>query len=180
MHDGHTPYEEAQRNWATAIQTYRFALAVYRRVLKTQHNRALLPSGQVQPQEPPKPTAPVLCGLAGLTPREREVAELIARGYTNQQIAQALVLTRGTVANHVAHILGKLALTNRTQIAARVLESVGQPTHFAPAREAQASAGVPIRSWARRRSRAVSGMLSVNGTTMSMAIDSEPKMTDSP
>jgi non-specific serine/threonine protein kinase len=59
----------------------------------------------------------------GLTRRESEVAELIARGYTNQQIADALVLTRGTVANHVAHILGKLGVTNRTQVAAHVLGS---------------------------------------------------------
>jgi DNA-binding NarL/FixJ family response regulator len=49
---------------------------------------------------------------------------LIARGYTNQQIAETLVLTRGTVANHVAHILGKVGVTNRTQVAARVLKIV--------------------------------------------------------
>ena len=40
-----------------------------------------------------------------LTPREREVAELIAHGLSNEQIALRLVLTAGTVANHVAHIL---------------------------------------------------------------------------
>ena len=46
--------------------------------------------------------------------------QLIACGYTNRQIAEALVLTRGTVANHVAHILSKLDLSNRTQLAAYV------------------------------------------------------------
>jgi DNA-binding NarL/FixJ family response regulator len=55
---------------------------------------------------------------AALTPRQREVAVLIARGYTNQQIAAALVLTAGTVANHIEHILGRLNCHNRAQIAA--------------------------------------------------------------
>lgn len=42
---------------------------------------------------------------------------MIARGYTNQQIADALVLTPGTVANHVQHILERLNLRSRTQVA---------------------------------------------------------------
>jgi DNA-binding CsgD family transcriptional regulator len=54
---------------------------------------------------------------SSLTPREREVAVLIARGLTNTQIAEALVITRGTAANHVAHILGRLGLRSRTQVA---------------------------------------------------------------
>src|SRR4051812_44327585 len=55
-----------------------------------------------------------------LTRREREVAELISEGMSNEQIAQRLVLTPGTVANHVAHILSKLRLTSRVQIAVKV------------------------------------------------------------
>jgi DNA-binding NarL/FixJ family response regulator len=65
-----------------------------------------------------------MSNLDPLTPREREVAALIARGYSNQQIAATLVLTTGTVANHVAHILCKLGATNRTQVAALVLRPV--------------------------------------------------------
>jgi DNA-binding NarL/FixJ family response regulator len=57
-----------------------------------------------------------------LSPREWDVAELIAQGYTNQQIASQLVLTPGTVANHVAHILTKLDLQSRTQIAVWVIQ----------------------------------------------------------
>lgn len=53
-----------------------------------------------------------------LTAREREVAILIAKGRSNRQIADALVLVTGTVANHVAHILGKLNCANRAQVAA--------------------------------------------------------------
>ncbi len=55
-----------------------------------------------------------------ITPREREVAELIVEGLSNEQIAQRLVLTPGTVANHVAHILSKLGLQSRVQIAVRI------------------------------------------------------------
>jgi len=59
---------------------------------------------------------------SSLTAREQEVARLIARGYTNRQIADTLVLTAGTVANHVAHILDKLDCSSRVQIATWVLD----------------------------------------------------------
>ena len=55
-----------------------------------------------------------------LTRREREVAALIAHGLTNEQIAQRLVLTPGTVANHVAHILMKFGAQSRVQIAVKM------------------------------------------------------------
>src|SRR6266542_3670581 len=57
---------------------------------------------------------------APITTREREVAELIAQGLSNEQIAERLVLTPGTVANHVAHILEKMRLQSRVQIAVKV------------------------------------------------------------
>ena len=56
-------------------------------------------------------------GPSPLTQRQLEIAALIARGYTNQHIADALVLTPGTVANHVQHILDRLDLRSRTQVA---------------------------------------------------------------
>ncbi|MFN8526652.1 MAG: tetratricopeptide repeat protein [Chloroflexota bacterium] len=54
---------------------------------------------------------------APLTRREQEVAVLIARGLTNRQIADALVITEGTAANHVVHILNKLGFSSRAQVA---------------------------------------------------------------
>ncbi|MDQ3646283.1 MAG: LuxR C-terminal-related transcriptional regulator, partial [Actinomycetota bacterium] len=54
---------------------------------------------------------------ASLTPREREVANLVAQGLTNRQIAESLVLSERTAQNHVQHILTKLDLSNRSQIA---------------------------------------------------------------
>ena len=55
--------------------------------------------------------------FGGLTPREREVAALIAHGLTNRQIAEELVIAEGTVAIHVTSILRKLDCTTRAQVA---------------------------------------------------------------
>lgn len=57
-----------------------------------------------------------------LTRRQREVTALVARGYTNQQIAKELVLTPGTVANHVEQILNRLGLDSRAQATAWAVE----------------------------------------------------------
>lgn len=56
----------------------------------------------------------------GLTRREREVAQLIAEGLSNREIAAALVVTERTVEGHVSNILGKLGFHSRTQISAWV------------------------------------------------------------
>lgn len=58
-----------------------------------------------------------------LTAREREIAGLIARGKSNRAIAEQLVLSERTVENHVSHILSKLDLDSRTQIATWVVDS---------------------------------------------------------
>ncbi len=57
-------------------------------------------------------------GVCPLSAREQEVASLVAQGLTNKQIAARLVITEGTAANHLAHILNKLGLDSRVQIAA--------------------------------------------------------------
>ncbi len=59
-----------------------------------------------------------------LTDRERQVADLIARGFTNRQIAAELVFTNATAAKHVEHILNKLAVNSRSQIAVWAANSV--------------------------------------------------------
>jgi len=57
-----------------------------------------------------------------LTKRECEVLALVARGYTNKQIAGALYVTEKTARNHVSHILEKLQLSRRSGAAAFAVE----------------------------------------------------------
>jgi DNA-binding NarL/FixJ family response regulator len=64
-----------------------------------------------------------------LTSRERQVAMLMACGYTNRQIADHLVITPGTVANHVSHILTKLGCRNRTEVALTISGSTEDGAH---------------------------------------------------
>ena len=52
-----------------------------------------------------------------LTPREREVVGLLARGRTNREIADTLIISERTVENHVSNVLGKLGLDTRAQVA---------------------------------------------------------------
>jgi len=57
-----------------------------------------------------------------LTRRERDIAILLARGLTNRQIAQSLVITEGTAANYVRRVLQRLGFQNRAQVAAWAVE----------------------------------------------------------
>ena len=57
-------------------------------------------------------------GAAGLTPRELEVLRLVAEGRSNQQIADALFISRKTASVHVSHILSKLGAKTRVEAAA--------------------------------------------------------------
>jgi DNA-binding CsgD family transcriptional regulator len=65
-----------------------------------------------------KPPEKVVSDGAPLTPRELQVARLIAGGRSNKQIAAELVISQRTAENHVEHILTKLGFTSRAQVAA--------------------------------------------------------------
>jgi DNA-binding NarL/FixJ family response regulator len=58
----------------------------------------------------------------GLTPRERQVAALVAHGKSNREIGDTLVISERTVAAHVSSILSKLEFTSCTQIATWAIE----------------------------------------------------------
>ena len=67
--------------------------------------------------------APDPATLAELTTREREVLELMARGRSNSEIADALFVGEATVKSHVAHVLQKLGVRDRTQAVIAAYES---------------------------------------------------------
>ncbi|MBN1261237.1 MAG: response regulator transcription factor [Anaerolineae bacterium] len=60
---------------------------------------------------------PQSAAIEPLTDREHEVLVLLAQGHSNREIAERLVLSEGTVKNHVSNILGKLQAENRTHAA---------------------------------------------------------------
>jgi predicted ATPase/DNA-binding CsgD family transcriptional regulator len=75
--------------------------------------QALADQGQVTVPAPTTHVAPPPSYPAGLTAREVEVLRLVARGLTNAQVAQELVLSEKTVATHLTHIFNKTTSENR-------------------------------------------------------------------
>jgi NarL family two-component system response regulator LiaR len=120
--------------------------------LLTQLTRAL------RRPAPPDPFDP-------LSPREREVLQLIARGHSNRQIARSLEIGEQTVKTHVRSILTKLGLQDRVQAAIFALRH--QPSGTQPSNKTQPrtfpDAGTWPRRWVRwnlRRPRGLLGQLS--------------------
>jgi DNA-binding CsgD family transcriptional regulator/tetratricopeptide (TPR) repeat protein len=74
------------------------------------------------PAAPPPPRQAGRREFGGLTERERETVALIAEGKSNREIAAHLVVSDETVKTHVSHILSKLGLRSRTQIAAWAIQ----------------------------------------------------------
>jgi DNA-binding NarL/FixJ family response regulator len=67
--------------------------------------------------------------LSVLTPREREVAELVGDGHTNAQIAARLQLSERTVEKHVSNALGKLGVASRTAVVRLLADADGRARH---------------------------------------------------
>jgi len=64
----------------------------------------------------PEPARPLAKNLDGVTEREREVLELIARGLSNDELAEHLRLSLATVKTHIGHLLAKLQARDRAQL----------------------------------------------------------------
>jgi non-specific serine/threonine protein kinase len=64
----------------------------------------------------PQPISAGPSAAAVLTKREREIAELVASGLSNREIAAQLFISKRTVDAHVEHIFGKLELSSRVQL----------------------------------------------------------------
>ena len=89
-------------------------LSVFEAVAQTGEDKSFLPPA------PNLPNVPFL--LEPLTPREREVLQLLVAGRSNPEIASQLVIALSTVKTHVKNIYGKLQVTSRFQAIARANE----------------------------------------------------------
>jgi DNA-binding CsgD family transcriptional regulator len=132
LREAHGIVEIVARSWIAAERDRRLAAAD--QALEDETARSARAAGQALPLErviaealvddpvapgaPMPPTAPVPHDPAGLTPREREVLRLVARGATDAAIAAALSISIKTVHKHVASVLGKTESANRTAAAA--------------------------------------------------------------
>ncbi|MFE5703450.1 protein kinase [Rhodococcus koreensis] len=90
--------------------------------LKGRHHEFEAAIARALHKEPADSSSPITDTSTRLTKRERQVADLIAEGLTNQAIAGRLVISPRTAQGHVEHILAKLGFTSRTQVAAWVVE----------------------------------------------------------
>ncbi|MEV7728443.1 AAA family ATPase [Streptomyces sp. NPDC087917] len=95
---------------------------------------ALLLTGLADQLGPPAPTAPQTpapppppAAIPGLTPREREIAALVAEGLTTPSIAARLYVSPRTVDTHLAHIYRKTGITTRAALAALTARSTPSP-----------------------------------------------------
>jgi two-component system, NarL family, nitrate/nitrite response regulator NarL len=62
--------------------------------------------------------------ISSLTPREKEILQLVSKGLTNKQIADYLFISENTVKNHIKNLLQKLNLENRVQLASYALKYI--------------------------------------------------------
>lgn len=90
--------------------------------LQTELSVHDLESHLERPDAETKDIPPVQPMVEPLTPRELEVLQLIAQGLTNQQIADRLIISVGTVKYYSSHIYGKLGVTSRILAVARARE----------------------------------------------------------
>ena len=82
-----------------------------------------VPSHAMRAVTEAREAAEATCGLNDLTPRELEVLGLLARGYTNKEIAAELVITTNTVKRHLKAIFGKLEVHTRSGAAAKAVRA---------------------------------------------------------
>ncbi|GHO81331.1 hypothetical protein KSD_91020 [Ktedonobacter sp. SOSP1-85] len=114
-----TPHSQ-QHEWAASTTTYIAKLLAAFEQEKPGASRSL--EATKAPGPAPSRTAQASAGSSpqafSLTRREQEVLRLLAAGASNQDIAQALVISLDTVKKHVSNLLGKLGASSRTQAVA--------------------------------------------------------------
>jgi len=111
---------EAQHTLAAAnVVVVALSAAIADDALREQFLRMV---GAVMHEPAPATTRRKSAGPDGLTARERDVIALIARGYSNRAIAEALVISEKTAEGHVSSILSKLGYSSRAQVAANAAQ----------------------------------------------------------
>jgi DNA-binding CsgD family transcriptional regulator len=115
--------DEAEREFAAVLRFWTAAEATWYlgQLRKWAATRGLRVSRPARAAERAAGSPP-----AQLTPREREVAGLVAKGLTNKQIAERLVVAERTAESHVEQLRNKLGLHNRAQIAAWAAAELAQ------------------------------------------------------
>ncbi len=103
---------------ALGAEGYAAAVAAGRRLSASDLEVEALTLADAIAVAPPVPVAPPAGDEFGLSPREREVLALIARRYTDKEIAEALFIGHRTVETHAKHVLAKLGVANRREAAA--------------------------------------------------------------
>ncbi|MEV6334047.1 protein kinase [Nocardia vinacea] len=114
-------HEECERTTRQTLGTRRFDAAI-RQGREMGMDAAIAYALGEQPTD----AAPASGASAKLTKRERQVADLVAQGLSNKQIAAELVIAQRTAEGHVEHILTKLGFNSRAQIAAWTAEQTKQ------------------------------------------------------
>ena len=143
--DSHQPlaghHRDCERQAREALGETAFQ-AAYRRGRELPTEDALAYALQQPPKRPP---APAVSDGVPLTPREMQVARLVAGGRSNKEIAAGLVISQRTAEGHVEHILAKLGFTSRAQVAAWVAASRpdGEGRLAAPCVQRSAVSAVP-------------------------------------
>jgi predicted ATPase/DNA-binding CsgD family transcriptional regulator len=129
----HVPAEEALRapHLATArsqldVATWEAAFAEGKAMRLEEAVEYAISEEEVSPPTDAVPEQPSTDARspATLTRREEEIAALVARGFTNRQVAMELSISEHTVATHVSRILKKLAFRSRAELAAWVSEQL--------------------------------------------------------
>jgi DNA-binding CsgD family transcriptional regulator len=124
--NAYTTFE--QRSQATvreAIGAARFEQAFAEGAAYTWEQAVALALGEdsdASPSDQPRPTRLGPAPPGGLTRREREIAQLLAEGLSNKDIAARLVISQRTVETHVDHILSKLGFSSRSHVASWMAE----------------------------------------------------------
>jgi DNA-binding CsgD family transcriptional regulator len=124
---GATTFPSAADSWERALATTQVALGEERftqlrsvgQTLRLEEAVALAGTiSLANATNAPRDSPADLAGPRALTPREREVLQLLVVGQTDREIAEGLFIGHRTVQDHVSHILGKLGVVNRTEATA--------------------------------------------------------------